>query len=234
MKKKINDNLLLLLLSVSIGTLLSVVFVDFLPEAIEAASGVLTLKLAMFILLGFMFMLIIEKFIHHEHGHACDTKHHKAHGHAYALAPINLIGEAIHNFIDGLVIAGAYAVNISLGIAATISIIFHELPQEMADIGVLLYSGMSRKKALWYNFLSGLAAVLGAVVGVLFLTKINGFERFIIPFAAGNFLYIAASNLVPQLHRKCGIKDTLLHLFGISLGIGIIVLVTLYGPIHVH
>lgn len=231
-KKKLSDNFLLLLLSVSIGALLSVVFVDFLPEAINDSPGGLTLKIAMYIMLGFLVMLVIEKFIHHEHGHDCDTKHHKAHGHAYALAPINLIGEAIHNFIDGLVIAGSFAVNVSLGITATISIIFHELPQEIADMGVLLYSGLSKRDALKYNFLSALSSVLGAVVGVLFLTQIEGFESFFLPFAAGNFLYIAASNLVPQLHRKCSYKDTLIHLLGIGLGITIIVLATLFIPSH--
>ena len=113
---------------------------------------------------------------------------------------------------DGMVIAGAYAVNFMLGITATISIIFHEIPQEIADFGVLLYSGLSKKKALFFNLLSALSAIVGLIIGLLLVNKIEGFTHFVIPFAAGNFLYIAASNLLPELHRHCKLKDTLLHI----------------------
>jgi len=146
-KKKISDKFLLFLLSSSVGVLLSTVFMDFLPEAV---SHKYTLDVALFILLGFLVMFILEKFVHHHHSKKCEHGNH-GHGHAYNLAPINLIGDGIHNFIDGLVIAGSYAVNVGLGISATISIIFHEIPQEIADFGVLLYSGMSKKKALIFN-----------------------------------------------------------------------------------
>jgi len=140
----------------------------------------------------------------------------------------------VHNFIDGLVIAGAYAVNITLGITATISIIFHEIPQEIADFGVLLFSGMSKKKALMFNFISAATAILGAIVGFFLIGRIHGFTEFMIPFAAGNFIYIAASNLVPQLHRQCKIWETFLHIFAIVLGICIIAIITIYGPAHAH
>lgn len=233
LKKKISDRLLLFLLSVSVGALLSVVFMDFLPEA---SSHGYTLGLALSIIGGFVFMLVVEKFIHHEHdthNHSKKTKH-GVHSHAYALAPINLVGEAIHNFIDGLVIAGAFAINISLGITATISIMLHEIPQEIADFGILLYSGLSRKKAVIFNLLSGASALIGTIVGILLAGKLSWFTSFIIPFAAGNFLYIAASNLVPQLHRNCDPMDSLMHITAIGLGVGIIVLLVLYGPAHVH
>jgi len=234
LKKKLSDKFLLFLLSISIGALLSVVFVDFLPEIINHSASGFTLNIALYIISGFLVMLVIEKFIHHEHGYDCSKKHHKGHGHAYALAPLNLIGEAIHNFIDGLVIAGSFAVNIYMGITATISIIFHELPQEIADMGILLYSGLSKKDALKYNLLSALSCVLGVIVGIFFLVNIKGFEMFFIPFAAGTFLYIAASNLVPQLHRECSYKETFMHIFGIILGIIIIVSVSVYSPDHSH
>jgi zinc and cadmium transporter len=229
-KKKISDGILLFLLSISVGVLLSTVFMDFLPESVSHGY---TLGLALYVLLGFLVMFVLEKFVHFHHGKKCGEKD-CGHGHAYNLAPINLIGDGIHNFIDGLVIAGSYAINITLGITATISIIFHEIPQEIADFGVLLYSGMSKKKALLFNFLSAATAILGTIVGLFLVGKLSGFVNFIIPFAAGNFIYIAASNLVPQLHRQCKIKDTLLHVFAILLGIGIIILVTLYGPAHGH
>ncbi|MFH1641776.1 MAG: ZIP family metal transporter [Nanoarchaeota archaeon] len=228
--KKISNKLLLFLLSVSVGVLLSTVFMEFLPELF---SHDYSIGLAFNILFGFLLMFILEKLVHYHHSKKCEEGD-CGHGHAYNLAPINLIGDGIHNFIDGLVIAGSYAVNITLGITATISIIFHEIPQEIADFGVLLYSGMSKKKALLFNFLSAFTAIIGTLIGIMLVGKLDGFTEFIIPFAAGNFIYIAASNLVPQLHRQCKIHDTILHILAILLGIGIIALVTLYSPAHGH
>ncbi len=228
-RKEIPQKTLLVLLAVSVGTLLGVVFLDFLPEA---TSHGYTLGMVFTLLFGFLFMLLVEKLVHFEH----EEHHskHQGHRHAYALAPVNLIGEAVHNFVDGLVIAGSFAVDIGLGIAATVSIALHEIPQEIADLGVLLYAGLSRKRALLFNFISALTAMLGTVVGLVLVGKLSGFTTFILPFAAGNFLYIAASNLTPQLHKECDLKQTFLHLFAICVGVGIIVLIVLYGPGHVH
>jgi zinc and cadmium transporter len=229
-KKKVSDKVLLFFLSMSVGVLLSTVFIDFLPEI---ASNGYTLGVSLNILLGFLVFFILEKLVHwHHNKNHKDDEHVHGHGHAYHLASVNLIGDGVHNFLDGLVIAGAYSVNIVLGITATISVIFHEIPQEIADFGVLLYSGMSKKRALTFNFMSAIMAVIGVIIGLLLVNKIEGFERFIIPFAAGNFIYIAASNLLPQLHRHCKLTDTLIHISAIILGIGIIVLVTLLSPGH--
>jgi len=230
LKKKVSDHTLLFLLSVSVGVLLSTVFMHFLPETIEHGYS---MKSAYYILFGFLIMFVLEKFVHWHHSKKC-ANGDCGHGHAYNLAPVNLIGDGVHNFIDGLVIAGAYAVNIGVGIAATISIIFHEIPQGIADFGVLLYSGWSKKKALIFNFLSAATAIIGVVVGIVLMGRMHGFTDFIIPFAAGNFLYIAASNLLPQLHRHCKLKDTFVHIFAILLGIVIIALTIIYGPAHGH
>ena len=234
-KKKISNKTLLFLLSVSVGVLLSTVFMVLLPEvfAHDHTSPDHALESSLYILLGFLVMFIMEKMVHFHHNKKCE-RDSCGHGHAYNLALVNLIGDGIHNFIDGLVIAGSYAVNIALGITTTISIIFHEIPQEIADFGILLYSGLSKKKALIFNFLSGVTAILGAIVGIFLIGRLHSFTEFMIPFAAGNFVYIAASNLVPQLHRQCKFKDTLLHVLAMLIGIGIIVLVTLYGPTHTH
>ena len=229
MKKKVSKNLLLFLLSISVGVLLATVFLNFLPEILHEHYTSVT---ALTILLGFMLMFILEKFVHWHHNKNCADE--CGHAHAYNLAPINLIGDGVHNFIDGLVIAGAYAVNITIGITATISIIFHEIPQEIADFGVLLYSGLTKKKALIFNFLSAATAIAGTIVGIILIGRLHGFTDFIIPFAAGNFLYIAASNLLPQLHRHCRLKDSIIHVLAILLGIGMIFLVTMFGPAHTH
>ncbi|MFA6424665.1 MAG: ZIP family metal transporter [Phycisphaerae bacterium] len=229
LKHKTPDRILLFLLSISVGVLLSTVFMDFLPESFEEGHS---LRIALYILAGFLAMFILEKLVHWHHSKKCESE--AGHGHAYNLAAVNLIGDGIHNFIDGLVIAGSYAVSITLGITATISIIFHEVPQEIADFGVLLYSGLSKKKALIFNFLSATTAILGAICGLILAEKLHGFTHLIIPFAAGNFIYIAATNLTPQLHRHCGLKDSLLHIIAMVIGIGIVIAVTVYGPVHSH
>ena len=227
LKKKVSEKTLLFLLSISVGVLLSTVFLEFLPEIIEQGYTTLT---AIYILAGFIALFLIEKLVHWKH--QCGNKD-VGHAHAYSLAPINLIGDAIHNFIDGLVIAGAFVVNTAVGIAATISVIFHEIPQEISDFGVLLYSGLSKKKALTFNFITATTAIAGTILGLILASKLGGFTTFILPFAAGNFLYIAATNLLPQLHRHCKLKDSFIHIFAILLGIVIIVIVTLFAP-HLH
>ncbi|MBU0615635.1 MAG: ZIP family metal transporter [Nanoarchaeota archaeon] len=229
-KKKISNKLLVFLMSLSVGTLLGGVFIHFMPEITEHGYSI---KSAMYIIAGFVVFFLLEKFVHYHHNKKCE-EHDYGHGHAYHLAPLNLIGDGIHNALDGLVLAGAYFVSIEIGIAATISVIFHEIPQEIADFGILLYSGLSRIKALFFNFLSATTAIIGAIIGIFLAGATENFSHFIIPFAAGNFIYIAASNLVPELHRHCKLIDTLLHLLAISLGVFVMYLITIIGPAHIH
>lgn len=224
--KRAPKTMLLGLLSLSVGSLLGSVFIHFLPESVSHGY---TLGLALLVLAGFFVFFIIEKFVHNHHSGKLDQGHH----HAYHLAPLNLIGEAVHNFIDGLVIAASYLVSIPLGIAATVSVISHELPQEIADFGILLYSGLSKKKALVYNFLAALTALIGAGLGLL-LQSVHGFTQAVLPFAAGGFLYIASANLVPELHKEHNARQTLFQLGMAALGIAIMVLLALYGPAHTH
>ncbi|HLC96278.1 MAG TPA: ZIP family metal transporter [Candidatus Nanoarchaeia archaeon] len=227
MKKKLSQHTLLILLSMSVGVLLSTVFLDFMPEIVEHGYSI---AVGTNILLGFLIFFLLEKFVHWHH-HSKQEKD-DVHGHAYHLAAVNLIGDGIHNFLDGMVIAGSYAVNIVLGLAATISVIFHELPQELADMGVLLYSGLSRSKSLIFNFISAITAIIGALVGIVLASSVEGFVDFVVPFSAGAFLYISASNVLPQLHRHYDLKESLVHIAAIVFGILIIVAVTLLGPGH--
>ncbi len=232
-KKEIPKRLLITLLSLSVGSLLGSVFIIFMPEMVNHGYH---LETGIYLLIGFLMFFLLERLIHWHHN-KCEHNpdgHGEGHSHAYHLAPLNLIGDGMHNFLDGMVIAGAYLINIPLGIATTITVMFHELPQEIADFGVLLYSGMSKKKAILFNFLSAITAIVGAIVAIALSSKLHGFNEFIIPFAAGNFIYIAASNLVPELHRHCKIKDTLLHLTAIIIGIGIMILVANIGGGHTH
>lgn len=235
-KRKNVKDYLLLLVSLSAGTLFGGAFLHLLPEAVEESGFTITISLLL--LAGVVVFFVLEKFIHwrhchhHLHDHSTHTEHHARQSiqehlshmpKKKSIAILNLTGDAVHNFLDGLIIAGSYFVNVHVGIATTIAVILHEVPQEIADFGVLLYSGLSKAKALLLNFGTAVVAIIGAIVGLILGARSEAFVVFILPFAAGGFLYIAGSNLIPELHKECGLKDSLWHLVAMLLGIGIMV-----------
>ena len=217
MRKKQLDKILLFLVSLSAGSLFGGALLHLLPEIVEDAG--FTLSISLSVLGGILIFFLIEKYVHWHHCHNPSCKEHKNH-----LAVMNLVGDGVHNFVDGLIIAGSYLISVPLGIATTIAVIFHEVPQEIGDFGVLLYSGFSKVKALLWNFASALTAIIGAIIGLALGSASETFVHLIIPFAAGGFIYIAGSDLIPELHKECRIKDTVLHVFALLLGIGIMVL----------
>lgn len=235
-----NRRVLTALLSFAAGSLIGAVIIHFIPEVVRIGYSLAT---ALTIISGFLAFFLLEKLIHAHHSakgdahahdcaedHAHDVENVPGHSHAYHLAPLNLIGDGVHNFLDGIVIASSYLVSIPLGISATIAVIAHELPQEIADYGVLFYAGMSKLRALAFNVLSALAAVLGAVIGIL---GGQALAVWAIPAAMGGFLYIGSATLVPQLHRHCSTRDTIEHVLAFILGVSLIVAVTLLVP-HTH
>lgn len=221
-------NLLLILVSLSAGTLFGGAFLHLLPEAI-GDSG-LTVTTSLLALSGVVVFFILERFIHYHHHCDSNEAHEQQHPHKvtkpFHIGIINLAGDAIHNLLDGLVIAGSYLVSVPVGIATTVAVILHEVPQELADFGVLLYAGFSKKKALFLNFLSAAVAIVGAVIGLLLGTSSEMFIRIILPFTAGGFLYIAAANLIPELHKECGLRNSIWHVLALLLGIGLMWAVT--------
>ncbi len=222
--KNVNETLLLLV-SLSAGTLFGGAFLHLLPEAVEQSG--FTLRISALILAGVLVFFLLEKFIHWHHCHtpAQQAEKHLTH-HPSHIAPLNLLGDGLHNFVDGMVIAGSYLVSIPVGIATTIAVIVHEVPQEFADFGVLLYSGLSKSKALFFNFLSAAVAIIGAAVGLVLGIHSESFVQIILPFAAGGFVYIAGSNLIPELHKECGLKDSFWHFFVMVLGIVLMFILT--------
>lgn len=202
---------LLYLVSFSAGAMLGDVFFHLLPELVKN-SGSFTLFASAFVLSGIVAFFIIEKFIHWHHCHV------EGEGHVHPFAWANLFGDGVHNFIDGLIIGASYLVSLPVGFATTIAVLFHEIPQEIGDYGVLLHGGFSRRKALLFNFLIALTSVLGALVA-LSLGKIDGFLLFLIPFAAGNFLYIAGADLIPELHKEVRASRSFLQLLFFVIGI---------------
>lgn len=184
------------LIAFAAATLLSVSFFDLLPEALEGfeAQGVHAHEALVVVLVGILVFFIIERFIHWHHCGKEDC-------HDRPAGLLVLTGDFVHNFVDGLLVAGAYLLSLQAGILATISIVAHEIPQEIGDYSVLIHSGFKRAKALLLNFYSALSAVIGGVAGYFALSALENAIPFIVAFAAGGFIYIALTDIVPALHK---------------------------------
>ena len=198
--------------SFSAGALFGDAFIHLLPQVVTEFGFVL--EISIFLMLGIVFSFIIEKFIRWRHCHIPTDEHHP---HPFAF--MNLIGDAVHNFIDGLIIGTSYLVSIPVGIATTIAVALHEIPQEIGDFGVLIHGGFSRSKALLLNFLTALTAIAGAVVALVIGSFVGNITLYIIPFAAGIFIYIAGSDLIPELHKEDDAVKSIIELVVFVLGI---------------
>ena len=216
LKDKLLDKIVLLLVSLSAGALMGSAFLHLLPESVELSEG---LDVFLFVLVGFALFFLIEKVLHWRHCHKGECQVH-------TFTYMNLIGDSIHNFIDGLIMATSFVISIPLGMTTTMAIALHEIPQEIGDFGVLIYGGFTKKKALVLNFLTALTAVLGGLIGFFISNMVENVKLFILPFAAGGFLYIAASDLIPEIRKETSLKKSMIY-FGIFiLGIFIMYAVT--------
>lgn len=210
---------LIYIISFSAGALLGDTFIHLLPELIEKSS--FTLRTSIYILSGILIFFSLEKIILWRHCHLDITEKNHVHSFAY----INLIGDALHNFIDGIIIAATYLISIPAGIATTLAVALHEVPQEIGDFGVLVHGGFSKSKALLLNFTSALFAILGALLSFFLVKSIQNLELILIPIAAGGFIYIAGSDLIPEIHKDSDkISKSLLQLLAILAGIAVMFL----------
>jgi zinc and cadmium transporter len=209
------NKILLYLVSFSVGGLFGDAFIHLIPEAIEE-SGFGT-SVSVLILFGILSSFIVEKFLQWRHCHIPTSAEHP-----HSFAYMNLFGDAVHNLIDGLIVGGSYLASIPVGVSTTLAVIFHEIPQELGDFGVLIHGGFNKTKALRFNFLTALTAVLGAVIALVLGAALEGFIPLLIPFAAGNFIYIAGSDLIPELRKdKPDPKKAALQVISITLGVAI-------------
>jgi len=218
-------SLLLYFVSFSAGGLFADAFIHLIPEAAES-SGSLELKVPLYILSGIIASFILEKLIQWRHCHIPTSEEHP-----HPFAYMNLFGDGVHNFIDGLVVAGSYIASLPVGIATTLAVVFHEIPQEIGDYGVLLHGGFSKSKALLFNFLTALTAILGALFALalsVYIVNIGNFTVFLLSFAAGEFIYIAGSDLVPELHKETEPSKSLLQLIAFIFGVVIILALILF------
>ncbi len=213
-----------LLVSFAAGTLLGDSFFHLLGESIEEFGFSIDIMISLF--LGIIFMLIVESTIHQHHHELEDD--HTTHKHNKKLAKINLVGDSVHNILDGIAIATSFIVSPAVGVATTIAVVLHEIPQELADAGILIYSGWDKKKVLIANLLVGLTAMIGVVITFLLNELVDGVSTFLIPFAAGQFIYIALVNLVPEIHRESNSFKYILRILSFILGIAVMYLFILF------
>lgn len=215
--RKPSERHFFLLVSFAAGTLLGAAFLDLLPEAM-AAGGVQPALVAA--LAGLLVFFILEKVVlwHHHHGH----------GHAgeKPIGYLSLAGDALHNFFDGTAIAAAFLVSPPLGVATTIAVLLHEIPQELGDFSLLIYSGFSTRQAILFNLLSAFTALVGALVFYFAAGFLQGFEALGLAFTAGMFIYIATADLVPELHKERDSARSLQQFSLIIAGIAAIGLVS--------
>lgn len=223
LKEELLNKILLILVSFAAGALIGSAFLHLVPEAIEEVGieEKSLLKIFLFLLFGFCAFFVLENSINWHHHHA------KEHPEIKPFSYLILISDGVHNFIDGLIVAGSFIVSIPLGIVTALAVAFHEIPQEIGDFGILIYSGFEKIKALFLNFLSAITIVFGGVFGFLLSERMGNSMIFLLPFAAGSFIYIACSDLIPEIKHKVSPQKSLIHFFVFLLGIVLMLLIKL-------
>ncbi|MBD3253422.1 ZIP family metal transporter [Candidatus Pacearchaeota archaeon] len=210
-KKNLN-RILIILVAFTTGALLGGAFFHFIPEAFEELGIFQTAGIA---ILGFVIFLFLERVLHWHH---CHNGRCEKHPFTFLL----LWGDGIHNFLDGVIIAGSFVISIPFGIVTSLLIMAHELPQEIGDFGVLVYGGLKPGKALFYNFISQITSVLGGVLG-FFVLGVQDWSVYLLPFAAGNFIYIAAGDLIPEIFKEKKLTRVIINLLAIIAGLLVLI-----------
>ena len=220
MSRKKLDEIMTYMVSFATGTLFGGALIHLLPEAYENTSNPMAVSLLT--IGGLATFFIMEKFFRWRHCHHPTTQDH-----VHPVVPMNIFGDAMHNFIDGVLIAISFSASIPLGIATTVAIIFHEIPQEISDYFILVNGGLSVKKALMVNFMTTSLAMVGAMLALQMSKSIMGLTEALIPFTAGGFLYISGSDLIPELHHNTEIKKSLLQLTMLIAGVAVMTILAL-------
>ncbi len=212
--RKFLNRIILFLVSFAVGGLLGGAFIHLLPEAF--ASDLNTLTVSGAVLSGIVLFFVLEKFLRWRHCH-----HETTEEHIHPVVPMNIFGDAMHNFIDGILIAVSYAVSIPLGFATTVAVLLHEIPQEIGDFGILVHGGLTVRKALLFNFASALTSFIGVVLALMIGSAVENFTLYLLPLTAGGFIYIAGSDLIPELHDDTDITSSIIQLLALLGGIAI-------------
>ena len=213
-KEQMLRKVLFYLIGFSAGALIGGAFLHILPEVLEYKDSLFVFS---FLIVGIVLFFVMERFFFWRHCHeegVCSV---------HSFTYLNLVGDGFHNFLDGLIIAASYNVSLQVGVATTLAVILHEVPQELGDFGVLVYGGFSKGRALFFNFLSALMAVAGALIGFFVAGATSQFSAVILQITAGGFIYIATSDLIPELHKEKNLKRATLAFTAFLLGIGFMI-----------
>lgn len=202
------------LVSFAVGALLGDALFHILPEL--ASTGGITVGISWIMAAGIVGFFVLEKFIHMHH-----RLEAPAHGHIHPVALTNLLGDGLHNFVDGAIIAGSYLASAPLGIATTAAVVLHEIPQEMGDLGVLVHAGLTPRRALVFNVATAVSAIAGAVLTLVLEGAIGGVTRPMLALSAGAFIYIAGADLIPELHRATDLRVSILQFVSVAAGFGV-------------
>lgn len=199
-------------MSIAVGALLGDAFIHLIPEALENSGD--TTLVGVLIIVGIFLFFILEKFLHwHHHGEDKDEES------VHPVGKLTLVSDGVHNFLDGIIIGTSFMISIPVGIATTLAVILHEIPQEIGDFAVLLHAGYTKVQALWLNFLSAFAAILGAVFFFVLGGVAEASSIYFTPIAAGGFIYIAVADLIPELHKTKEIRYSVLQLIAVTFGV---------------
>ncbi len=216
------------MVSYAIGALLGAVFLNILPEAIKLTSNVATLSAT--VLFGILLFFVLEKLVlwrhcHHEHCEAHELLDAEQNSHDHGRSGMMImLGDTFHNFVDGIIIAAAFLTDINLGIVTALAIIAHEIPQEVGDFVILLHSGYSKLRALQLNLISSFASVAGGILGYYTLQSMQSWIPSLLALAAASMIYVAVADLIPGLHKRAALRDTLQQVGLIALGVGMMAL----------
>jgi zinc and cadmium transporter len=210
--------------SLAAGAMFGDAFIHILPESFAMPERAIVTST--YVLTGILSFFVLEKFLRWRHAHDVESDfQHRIKPVGY----LNLFADATHNLIDGMLVGAAYTVSVAVGLATTAAIILHEIPQELGDFGVLIHAGFSRARALFFNLMSGLLAIIGAVISLLASNSVANFSSFMLPFTAGGFIYIAGCDLLPELQKEPKASRSVVQLIALMIGLGLMYLLTLVG-----
>ncbi|MFX1496896.1 MAG: ZIP family metal transporter [Promethearchaeota archaeon] len=252
LKEATLDRFLFILVAFATGTILATALFDLIPESIHhleelnaGGAGISESLLFSYIIIGFVVFFIIERFIYWFHGHAHEKENQlvcyddltegtgkivQKSGKIKNFALLNLIGDSLHNFLDGVIIMVGFLNGVSTGLIITLAVLFHELPQEIGDFSILVYGGFTKKKALLFNFISGMIALLGGLLAYMLSEIVSIFNLFFLAFSGGGFLYIASTELMPELIKEKNLKKSIVQALIFLIGLILIMCMILLLP----
>ena len=211
LKEEVLRKYIFVFISIAIGALLGDAFIHIIPEAFEEANPTLV---SILVIAGILFFFTLEKFLHwHHHGEDEDSAA------VHPVGKLVLFSDGVHNFMDGVIIGASFSASIPIGIATSIAVILHEIPQEIGDFAVLIHSGYEKRRALWLNFVSAVTAILGTAVWFLLGEVAENLSSYLLPVAAGGFIYIAVADLIPELHKTKNLKHSIVQIIVVALGV---------------